>query len=58
MNRHSSGLTLEQLHAAERRARERVQADRPGDRALALRTLRAMRTKLRNAKGRTHEATP
>jgi hypothetical protein len=41
-------LTLEQLHAAEQRARERVEANRPGDRDLALRALRQVSSRIRN----------
>jgi hypothetical protein len=44
----SPGLTLEQLRAAEQRARDRVQADRPGDRDLALRALRQVSSRIRN----------
>lgn len=46
----SGALSLEQLRVAEARAKARVLADRPGDRALALRALRQITTRLENAR--------
>lgn len=41
-------MTLAQLREAESRARARVEAELPGDRALALRALRQYTTRLAN----------
>jgi hypothetical protein len=41
-------LTLEQLLAAEKRAADRLEADLPGDRDLALRALRQVTSRIRN----------
>jgi hypothetical protein len=41
-------LTLEQLLAAEKRAADRLEADLPGDRDLALRALRQVSSRIRN----------
>lgn len=48
----SGNLTLEQLRVAESRARARVEANRPGDRELALRALRQITTRIANTQER------
>jgi CRISPR/Cas system CMR subunit Cmr4 (Cas7 group RAMP superfamily) len=50
----SGALSLAQLRAAEQRARDRVNAEIPGDRALAMRALRTYTTRLARAR-RDHE---
>jgi hypothetical protein len=50
-------LTLEQLRAAEQRAQERVEANRPGDRDLALRALRQVTSRIRNLQNLITEKT-